>query len=323
MIKLLVLGGAGFIGRHTLAALTTLQASAREGEFEVTIASRHPARIDDRIPAKARTWPRTTVRMEDMLTPQAWRPLLDGKTAVLNCVGILRQRGAETYDKVQHRAPAALAAACAHLSASGEDGPRLVHVSALGLRPPARSRFLTSKLAGEEAIVASGANWVIARPSLIDGPDGFGARWLRGVARLPLFVSPAAARGKIAAIHIEDLAAALASLSTASDEALDIASSREFELGGQTPYTFAEYIHALGRVSRAAPARNVRVPSSLARLGAHLCDLLHFSPFSFGHWELLHRDNVARPNRLHELLCAPPRQVPARDFGGNEFSRTR
>ena len=66
--------------------------------------------------------------------------------------------------------PTALARACRELP------KRFVHVSALGLHADARSRFLTSKLAGEVAIKTSGAHWAIVRPSLLDGEGGCGAR---------------------------------------------------------------------------------------------------------------------------------------------------
>ena len=44
------------------------------------------------------------------------------------------------------------------------------------------------------------------------------------------------------------------------------------------------------------------IPAPLARLGAHLCDLLHFSPYSYGHLELMRRDNMPRVNALPALI---------------------
>jgi NADH dehydrogenase len=57
----------------------------------------------------------------------------------------------------------------------------------------------------------------------------------------------------------------------------------------------------------APPCARLRVPDCLCRMAAHACDLLHFSPFSFGHWELLQHDNLPQPNRLPELLGRTPR----------------
>ena len=78
--------------------------------------------------------------IREALTADAWGPLLAGIDVVVNCVGILRQRGAETYEKVHHLAPAALADASNVTSVR-----RLVHVSTLGLGERVTSRFLTSK----------------------------------------------------------------------------------------------------------------------------------------------------------------------------------
>ncbi|MDJ0910094.1 MAG: NAD(P)H-binding protein [Woeseiaceae bacterium] len=301
--KVLVLGGAGFIGRHAVAALLDASAS-------VVIGTRSPGPLENREPphpAAAKTAQRE-IRFESLTSPADWLPLIDDVDAVLNCVGILRQRGNETYDLVHHRAPAALAAACR------KQQKRFVHVSALGLDKPARSRFLTSKLAGEKAIREIGGDWILARPSLLDGVGGFGAAWLRGIARLPLFVAPADAKGHIAALDVTELGEALTRLSLGSTEELALEDSRVFELGGTESWEFRDYIRALRGTYTNRPALCIPLPGTLARAGAHLFDVLHFSPFSFGHWELLRRDNKPLRNRLPELLGREPVSVVSRNF---------
>ena len=125
-----------------------------------------------------------------MLTDSQWEAVLEDIDVVLNCVGILRQRLGETYET---------RFITSHLphwrTACKRKGIRLIHISALGLHAQARSRFLTSKLRGEQAIAKIGGDWFVVRPSLIDGPDGFGARWLTRVAQLPFFVVPSKAQG--------------------------------------------------------------------------------------------------------------------------------
>ena len=51
------------------------------------------------------------------------------------------------------------------------------------------------------------------------------------------------------------------------------------------------------------------MPAPLARLASHVCDLLHFSPFSFGHLELMRRDNLPRTNLLSALIGRAPAPV--------------
>lgn len=301
--KVLVLGGAGFIGRHAVAALL-------DDGVDVVIGTRHPGPLGDRTPPHpaAADAPQREIKLECLTSPADWLPLVDDVDAVLNCVGILRQRGKETYDLVHRAAPVALAEALRN------EGKRFVHISALGLDKPARSRFLTSKLAGEKGIRAVDGDWIIARPSLLDGVGGFGAAWLRGIARLPVFVAPADAKGRIAALDVSELGEALARLSVDDAESLRLEESRTFELGGVESWEFRDYIFALRRTYTSKPALCIPLPGLLARTGAHIFDVFHFSPFSFGHWELLRRDNMPTHNRLPELLDREPVSVVSRNF---------
>jgi NADH dehydrogenase len=288
----LVLGGSGFIGRHVVAAL-----EARG--CRVVVGSRHPRRRQRqaRVPHAGYR----SIRLERLLDAADWHDALRDCDVVVNCVGILRQRGHETYDRVHHRAPAALAAACRMR------GLRLIHVSALGLDAGARSGFLRSKLDGETALRASGADWRIVRPSLLDGEGGFGARWIRRVAHWPLHVLPADAIGRIAALDVGDLGEAIARLALTAEPG----ENREYDLGGPHARTLAEHLAAMRALHTGTPALQLAIPAWLARFASHACDLLHVTPYSFGHWELLLRDNCPRHNRLSELLGRTPRDVGA------------
>jgi uncharacterized protein YbjT (DUF2867 family) len=300
VLNVLVLGGTGFIGRHAAAAL-------HASGLKVTIGSRHPQRHQAVYSYAAFR----EVRFENLLDPGDWASLLAGIDVVVNCVGILRQRPGESYDDIHHRAPTALSKACAVLNI------RLVHTSALGLHEGAKSRFLSSKLWGERAIAESGCDYSIVRPSLLDGEGGFGASWLRGLSRSPVQIIPRGARGGIAAMRCTDLGeafAALAKLPTLSQH-------REVELGGVHAYGYAEYLRELRTGYTDSKALQLTLPNWLTRVGAHVCDGLHFSPFSYGHWILLQRDNVPSPNRLPELLGRAPHPIsPAQPAVSNRTS---
>jgi uncharacterized protein YbjT (DUF2867 family) len=283
--KVLVLGGKGFIGRHAVSALKVQGA-------DIVVGSRQ---ID-----KALSYSQLEVRFELMLEASDWLSVIKEYDAVLNCVGILRPVGKSTYDAVHHLAPAALAEAC-HVS-----NVRFVHVSALGLLPDAKSGFLVSKKSGENAIKAVSSSYIIARPSLLDGEGGYGAAWLRGVSRLPFFVVPADANGLIAGLMVTDLGEALAKLCLETDSVLDLSDSREFELGGDEALAFEDYIRELRKRYTQSRAFCLKIPGLLARLGAHVCDVFHATPFSFGHWELLRNNNTPHPNRLPQLLGRAP-----------------
>jgi len=275
-MKVLVLGGAGFIGRYVVAAL-------RERGHEAVVATRphRGGRVatggDDTV-----EW----LALHRLCSAADWCERIAPYAAVVNCVGILRERWGESYDAVHHRAPAALALACR------DAGVRLIHITALGLAPEAGSGFISSKLAGEAAIRAAGGEACIVRPSLLDGEDGFGSRWLRRVARWPIHPVPADARGRLAPLHVRDLGSAIAELCACERGALPAT----VELGGEARYSMAQYLAALraSLVAGARPALAVPVPAWLVRLSAHLLDLVHLTPLSWGHVELMRRDNAPR-----------------------------
>ena len=283
-----MLGGKGFIGRHAVLALAAHNVDIVVGTRKLDEISSHP---------------QMPVRFETMLEAEDWLPIIRDFDVVLNCVGILRPVGKSTYDAVHHLAPVALAEAC------DQQQKRFIHVSALGLQKNAKSGFLVSKKRGEEAIQAVSSSWVIARPSLLDGEGGYGAAWLRGVARLPFFVIPCDANGLIAGLMVTDLGEALAQLCLKTDTVLKLEQSREFEMGGNDALAFESYIRGLRKRYSQRRALCLRIPGLLARIGAHVCDVLHATPFSFGHWELLRNDNTPNPNRLAELIGRQPLSI--------------
>ena len=290
-MRVMVLGGTGFVGRHAAAAL-------RARGHAVVIGTRHPKRALARLPPALRDCELREIHFESLTTRYIWKPLLNDVDAVINAVGILRERGSETYDRVHNMAPAALGEACARF------GLRLVHVSALGLRPEARSRFLRSKLIAERKIMASGADYSIVRPALLDGDGGFGADWIRRVAKWPVHLYPADARGRLAPLDVRDLGEALAVLCERGGEG-----RREVELGGSARRTMAEHLAALRALHHERPALRLPIPAPVARLGGHLCDLLHLSPLCPGVLELMRRDNLPRVNQLAALLGRAPTPV--------------
>lgn len=289
----LVLGGAGFIGRHVCRALLA-------AGLHPIIGSRFGPHQDRRLDQDLARLPRRSIRFDAHLHAAAWRPWLDQVGLVINVAGILRQRGSETYRKVHTEAPGALAEACAAASLP------LIHLSGLGLRHDAQSRFNLSKLAGESAIQASGVRGYIVRAPLLDGPDGYGARWLRRVANWPIQFIPARTAA-LAPMAVGDLAQILA---TMARELLHAAPGcRIVELSGARSMSLAHYLDALRDPARKAPLVRLQVPAALARLAAHVFDLAHLTPYSFGHHELLQHPNLSAADESQRWLGRPARTL--------------
>jgi NADH dehydrogenase len=120
---------------------------------------------------------------------------------------------------------------------------------------------------------------------------------------------PADAAGRIAALDVRDLGESLARLAIRVAAKEGAALERELELGGPEPCTLAVHLAALRRRYTPRPAYRLPIPALVARATSHICDVLRATPFSFGHWELLRRDNCPRRNALPALLGRPPRAV--------------
>jgi NADH dehydrogenase len=104
---------------------------------------------------------------------------------------------------------------------------------------------------------------------------------------------------------VTDLGEALAALVALPT----LTNHRAVELGGTRHYGYAEYLRELRACYTDTQALQIPLPNWMARIGSHVCDGLHFSPFSYGHWILLQRDNLPMPNRLPELLGRAPSPI--------------
>jgi uncharacterized protein YbjT (DUF2867 family) len=189
-----VLGGSGFVGTHVCAAL------ARDG-WRVTVPTRDPVRAQHLAPI-----PSLKLVPADIHDPATLGPLVAGRSAVVNLVGILNERG---------HGGAGFARAHVELVRKVVDAcrrgrvERLVHVSALNADADGGpSHYLRSKGRGERIVrdeCGDDLAWTIFQPSVIFGPrDDFVNRFARLLRAVP-FALPLAR----AVIGLPDFAARL------------------------------------------------------------------------------------------------------------------
>lgn len=280
-MKILVLGGNGFIGSNIVAKLQAQGA-------QVLVASRKSAYL--------------TIKMQQMLHVEDWLPLINSVDVVVNSVGILRERKNESYQAVHNIAVASLATACAKL------GLKLIHLSAIGLSASAKSEFIRSKFAGEQAIIESGAQAYIVRASLLDGEGGYGAKWFRRVATWPLQLVMKS-DGLIAPLQVSDLGEAVANLCMQQTDYLQGKRPKIIELGGNEVLTIAQYLAKLRAVSQLKPALQLAMPKLMVRVASHIFDAFALTPLSFGHFELMQGYNAPAVNMLPILLGRKPAEL--------------
>jgi NADH dehydrogenase len=253
----LILGGAGFLGRHLAAEL------ARRG-VEVTVPSRRRERAKHLI-----VLPTVNVVEADINAPGVLERLARGHDAVINLVGILHG----SFERAHVELPKAIVAAC---RANGV--PRLLHVSALGAASDAPSDYQRSKARGEQVVLgAEGLAVTVFRPSVIFGPEDRFLNTFACLARYLPVLALACPQARFQPVYVGDVARALA-------EALDEpeAHGKRYDLCGPREYT----LKALVEYACAATGRHrlvLGLPPSLSYLQARL---LEWSP-----GPLMTRDN--------------------------------
>ncbi|MEX2239305.1 MAG: complex I NDUFA9 subunit family protein [Burkholderiales bacterium] len=236
---ILVVGGAGFVGRHLVAAL------ARRGA-RVTVPTRRRERAKHLLPL-----PTVEVLEADVGRPGELERLAAGKDAVVNLVGVLHsrrgrrdERGPNDYGpdfaRVHVELAQAVVGACRAAGAK-----RLLHMSALGADPRGPSEYLRSKGIGERAALAAEDLAVtVFQPSVIFGPEDSFLNLFAQLARFLPVLALACPEARFQPVYVGDVAQAFVA-------ALDVreAHGRRYTLCGPRQYTLRELVQTVCRIT--------------------------------------------------------------------------
>lgn len=252
-MRILLIGAGGLIGSAVAARLR------RDGD-EIVAVGRGGGPAARRVPVDR--WVRLDLRQATSV--EAWLPHLAGIEAVVNCAGVLQDSSRDSPRKIHREMPAALWRAC---EAAGVR--RVIHFSALGVDRGGITEFSRSKFEGDEALEASGLDWIILRPSVVVGRPAYGGSALfRGLASLPVFPNPAEA-GSVDVVQLDDVVETVARLVGPG------ASSRmALELTGPDRLAFADVVAAYRRWLGWTPARRFTAPGWLMGLAYRAGDAL-------------------------------------------------
>ena len=112
---------------------------------------------------------------------------MQGCDAVIHLVGIIVEKGTNTFERVHHLGTRNVVEAAKRTGIK-----RFVQMSALGVRADGVAPYQTTKWKGEEEVRQSGIPFCILRPSLIFGEgDGFVTQMMATMRSAPLLPSGA------------------------------------------------------------------------------------------------------------------------------------
>jgi NADH dehydrogenase len=269
-----VFGGSGFVGRHVVRALV------KRG-YRVRVAVRRPDLAGFLQPLGSVG--QINMVQANLRYPDSVAAAVRGADAVVNLVGILEQRGRQTFAGVQANGARAVAQACAAQGIS-----RLVQISALGAARQSRSAYGRTKVEGEEAALALVPQAVVLRPSIMFGPEDTFFNRFASLARMLPVLPLAGAETKFQPAFVGDVAEVIARAVDGS-----VAGGRIYELGGPEVKSLEQLVaytcEVTGRRRVLLP-----LPFPLARLQARVMEIVHALTLGLLPAELrLTRDQVA------------------------------
>ena len=253
-----IVGGSGFIGRHTVKHF------AKAG-WRVRVLVRDTVKAEF---IKMAGYPgQVVLDHADVARPETLEGKFAGSTAVVNLVGILYPRGRQKFDAVHVRGAKAVAAQAAKAGAA-----TLVQLSAISAGK-SEANYARTKLAGEEAARAAFPGAVMLRPSLVVGPeDGFFQRFARMGSLLPVLPLIRGGKTKFQPVLVTDVASAIFHAATHAEDAGKI-----FELAGPEVFSFRELLLQMKAITKRDVAL-VPLPCPLAGLVAMGSEIAPFAP---------------------------------------------
>jgi NADH dehydrogenase len=270
-MKIAITGGTGFVGEEVVK-------QARAAGFEVRAIVRD---LDEA------QWLATKYRVElahgNVIHAQSLEGTFTGASCGIHLVGIINEHKENSFQRAHTEATMNVVDAAKKAGVK-----RYIHMSALGVRPNARSRYHQTKWAAEEYVRKSGLAWTIFRPSLIYGQRDISINVLAKIVRRAPFV-PVLGSGnsKIQPVSVENVAKAFVG-AIKNDNSI----GKTYDLCGPEAFTWNELYDKLQRVL-GVEKRKLHVPLPVARLQAVLFEkLLPKPPFNRDQLLMTEEDNA-------------------------------
>lgn len=291
-MKVFVTGATGFVGREILRQLHAAGYSVRVLARNRRSLRVHEAEADQLI----------EVHPGDVLHAPSMAGAMTGCDAVIHLVGIISEVGENTFENVHTCGTQNVVAAARQAGVK-----RLLHMSALGTRANALSRYHQSKWSAEEIVRGSRINFTIFRPSIIYGPDDQFVNLFARMSRfLPVVPVMGSGQSKFRPVPVADVATCFVKALTEPKS-----DGQTFDLCGSEVLTLEEILDQILSVTGRMRLK-LHMPMKVARYQAAMLEFIFARllgkppPFNRDQLVMLQEDNIGNPQPANELFGLKP-----------------
>lgn len=291
--RVLVTGASGFVGRYVVRELVA------RGYQPVCLV-----RDADRMRRQLNPEQCARVHMEsgDLFDVGALDRVAQGCTAAIHLVGIIEEKPlvGQTFHRIHTEGTRNVVATCSRIGVG-----RYAHMSALGTRPNALSKYHKTKWAAEEIVRASSLQWTIFRPSIIHGPDSEFIQMMRFFAtswRQPFMPYFGKGERLVQPVSVRDVAAVFVKCLSMPETV-----GKVYDLAGPERLTWKQLYDVCAMSITGRKRLKAGIPVTLAKLAA--LTVVPFTPsvlmpykFNVGQVQMSQEDSVADTRLVEETF---------------------
>lgn len=282
-MKIALTGASGFIGRNIVKRLL-------QDKHHLTLLT-HRAQTANSDNRQIKT---VSGGIDDI---QALKKAFEGADIIIHLVGIIVETRKNSFEKTVIEGTKNVVAAAKQVG-----NPKIIYISALGTSANATTKYHQSKYEAEQAIINSGLEYIIFRPSLVYGEgDGFVSMLSGQIKQLPF--TPVIGHGRylFQPIYIDDLAEAVNASLTKENcigKIIDLAGDERLE-----------YLQILTHIKQALGKKrmNFHIPLPVMKIIARLLEMfLKPAPVTVDQMTMLEMGNVGDNRFMKKELNIEP-----------------